>query len=100
MNTRIIKKLDNLTEEMSSTYDINKFKNAMEEHEKIIGSMIKKRPVKDVLFSNFTGSIKSLGAWGGDFILVTENEDRDTEKYFKKMGYNTVIPWKEMSLVH
>jgi transcriptional regulator of heat shock response len=33
-------------------------------------------------------------------ILVTENEDRDTEKYFKKMGYNTVIPWKEMSLVH
>ena len=79
--------------------DINKFKNAMEEHEKIIGSMIKKRPVKDVLFSNFTGSIKSLGAWGGDFILVTENEDRDTEKYFKKMGYNTVIPWKEMSLV-
>ena len=100
VNTRIIKKLDNLTEEMSSTYDINKFKNAMEEHEKIIGSMINKRPVKDVLFSNFTGSIKSLGAWGGDFILVTENEDRDTEKYFKKMGYNTVIPWKEMSLVH
>jgi mevalonate kinase len=100
VNTRIIKKLDNLTEEMSSTYDINKFKNAMEEHEKIIGSMIKKRPIKDVLFSNFTGSIKSLGAWGGDFILVTENEDRDTEKYFKKMGYNTVIPWKEMSLVH
>ena len=100
VNTRIIKKLDNLTEEMSSTYDINKFKNAMEEHEKIIGSMINKHPVKDVLFSNFTGSIKSLGAWGGDFILVTENEDRDTEKYFKKMGYNTVIPWKEMSLVH
>ena len=26
VNTRIIKKLDNLTEEMSSTYDINKFK--------------------------------------------------------------------------
>ena len=100
VNTRIIKKLDNLTEEMSSTYDINKFKNAMEEHENIIGSLINKRPVKDVLFSNFTGSIKSLGAWGGDFILVTENENRDTEKYFKKMGYNTVIPWKEMSLVY
>ncbi len=100
VNPEIIKKLDNLTEEMSSTIDINKFENAMEEHEKIIGSMINKRPIKDVLFSNFTGSIKSLGAWGGDFILVTENKDRDTEKYFKEMGYNTVIPWKEMSLVH
>jgi mevalonate kinase len=100
VNTGIIKKLDNLTKEMSSTYDINKFENAMEEHEKIIGCMINKRPIKDVLFSNFTGGIKSLGAWGGDFILVTENENRDTEKYFKKLGYNTVIPWKEMSLVH
>ena len=28
----------------------------------------------DELFSDFNGSIKSLGAWGGDFILATGNQ--------------------------
>jgi hypothetical protein len=53
--------------------------------------------VKEVLFSDFPGSIKSLGAWGGDFILVTKAGD--TVKYFERMGYTTIIPWKEMCLV-
>ena len=40
------------------------------------------------------GKIKSLGSWGGDFILVTtKNKDLT---YFKNRGLNTIIPLKEM----
>ena len=40
------------------------------------------------------GKIKSLGSWGGDFILVTtKNKDLT---YFRNRGLNTIIPLKEM----
>ena len=97
LNKSIIKKLNNLTEVISSTKNLNEFEKAIEDHEKIIGSLIDQRPIKEVLFSSFPGSIKSLGAWGGDFVLATDRGD--AVNYFKKMGYSTIIPWKEMCLV-
>ena len=40
------------------------------------------------------GKIKSLGSWGGDFILVTtKNKDLT---YFRNRGLNTIIPLKDM----
>ena len=31
--------------------------------------------IKENAFSDYFGQVKSLGAWGGDFVLVTGNED-------------------------
>ncbi len=39
----------------------------------------------DKIFLDYFGQTKSLGAWGGDFILATGN--KDTPKYFKNKGY-------------
>ncbi|MDB9721346.1 GHMP kinase, partial [Winogradskyella sp.] len=35
-----------------------------------------------------------LGAWGGDFVMVTAEED--PTDYFKSKGFNTIIPYTEM----
>lgn len=48
------------------------------------------------LFQEYPGAVKSLGAWGGDFILVTGNED--TPKFFEEKGFETVIAYKDMIL--
>ncbi len=42
------------------------------------------------------GIIKSLGAWGGDFVLAISKENPTT--YFKEKGYNTIVPYKDMIL--
>ncbi len=65
-------------------------------HEQIISSIIKQDTVKQRLFSDYFGEVKSLGAWGGDFILVTGNED--TTSYFQQKGFNTILSYKEMIL--
>lgn len=52
-----------------------------------------RKTIKQELFSDYKGSIKSLGAWGGDYILAT---GEDTENYFKQKGYVKVIPYAEM----
>ncbi|CAA0166934.1 GYDIA family GHMP kinase [Tenacibaculum maritimum] len=66
------------------------------EHEQIISGIIKLPPVKKNLFGDYFGAIKSLGAWGGDFILAIGN--KDTPSYFQKKGFNTIIPYSNMVL--
>ena len=75
----------------TSSKDINKI---IVEHERIISSIIKLNPVKNSLFSDYFGEVKSLGAWGGDFVLATGNED--TPKYFQQKGFDTIIPYSKM----
>jgi hypothetical protein len=40
--------------------------------------------------------IKSLGAWGGDFILISKTDQY--LKYFHDRGYTTVLDWDAMVL--
>jgi len=90
----IVQQIDQLTEEMIVCQNLNDFEKILQAHEEIIASAIKKEPVQKELFPDYFGQIKSLGAWGGDFILATGNEN--TSDYFRKRGYRTVIPYNEM----
>jgi len=48
------------------------------------------------LFSDFPGSIKSLGAWGGDFVLAASASP--AENYFKTRGYTTYFAYHDFIL--
>ena len=72
------------------------FEKLLFEHEQIVSKTIQLKPVQKQLFSDYFGQTKSLGAWGGDFILATGNSD--TPSYFKQKGYTTVIPYQKMVL--
>lgn len=85
-----------LTEMFLTAKDIKTFENAMLQHEGIISNVIKEKPIQKVLFSDYFGQTKSLGAWGGDFILATGN--KKTPAYFKSKGFHTVISYKDMIL--
>lgn len=92
----LIPEIHILTQEFLKADSSKSLNKIIIEHERIISSIIKQEPVKKRLFSDYFGEIKSLGAWGGDFILATGSED--SIKYFNNKGYNTVIPYKEMVL--
>ncbi|RLD85970.1 MAG: GHMP kinase [Bacteroidetes bacterium] len=85
-----------LTELFLTAKDIKTFESAMLQHEGIISNVIKEKPIQKALFSNYFGQTKSLGAWGGDFILATGN--KKTPAYFKSKGFHTVIAYKDMIL--
>ena len=63
---------------------------------KLSSKITKQPPVKSILFNDFEGAIKSLGAWGGDFIMVASKHNPSL--YFKDRGYETVIPYSKMAL--
>ena len=62
------------------------------QHEEIMQNHIGIETIKNKYFSDYTGSIKSLGAWGGDFVMATRND----KSYFLKKGYKTIFSFKEL----
>ena len=91
-----ISQISNLSKEILKATTLTDFEKKIAEHEKIISSIINVKPVKEKLFPDYLGEMKSLGAWGGDFILATGNIR--TPRYFIDKGFTTVIPYKKMVL--
>lgn len=89
-------RISEITDKMISCNSIAEFEKLIVEHEEIISKIIQNKPIKEILFTDYFGEIKSLGAWGGDFVLVTGDEK--TPKYFKEKGFEAVFPFKEMIL--
>jgi len=93
-NSHSLIEINKITSKIIVCKHLNEFETLLLQHENIISNIIKLKPIKELLFKDYTGAIKSLGAWGGDFILVTgENEAMD---YFRKKGYKTIIPFRDM----
>ena len=88
--------ISNLSEEFIKAVSAIDLGKIMEEHERVVSSIIKLKPVKTTLFQDYFGAVKSLGAWGGDFILATGNEETPT--YFKQKGFETILPYSKMVL--
>ncbi|CAL2059035.1 GYDIA family GHMP kinase [Tenacibaculum sp. 190524A05c] len=91
-----IQLISEISKNMSTVNNLSDFEQLILEHENVISSIIELPKVKDRLFSDYSGEIKSLGAWGGDFVLATGNNE--SVDYFNIKGYSTVIPYKEMVL--
>lgn len=95
-STYLIEKISALTNAILNCDNASLFSSLLEEHEDIIAQCTNQTTVKKRLFSDFNGSIKSLGAWGGDFVLaICKN---NPEAYFKSKGYHTIIPYEQMIL--
>lgn len=68
-------------------------------HEQLVSETLGMPTVQEELFSDFPGQLKSLGAWGGDFIwAVSEENDDKVREYFNGRGFGVVIGYEEMVL--
>jgi len=68
-------------------------------HEKIISKALHQEPIQSLLFSDFEGAVKSLGAWGGDFCLaVSDLEESYVKSYFEQKGLSTVLSYEQLSI--
>jgi mevalonate kinase len=88
--------INQLTKTVLKAKDEITFAEALENHERELSSILKTKTVKESLFPDFKGTIKSLGAWGGDFVLVISQNNPSS--YFISKGYSTIIPYHEMIL--
>ena len=87
-----------ITKSLVSNVSFDDFCRFMQEHESIISHCIGREPLQQH-FSDFKGTIKSLGAWGGDFFMAATDWDAEkVKRYFAGKGLMVVFGYKEMVL--
>ncbi len=94
--TRFTTEISALTRQFASVNTLDTFEELIAHHEDRVAAVLDLPPVKQQLFSDYFGAIKSLGAWGGDFVLATGNEK--TPDYFTARGFSTILSFEEMVL--
>jgi len=94
ISNSIIRKINTITDKIIASDTLDKFEYNLNQHEIILSRILQKMTVKEKFFSDFKGCVKSLGAWGGDFILATG--DKSTKKYFLDKGFKTIIPFNQI----
>ena len=88
----LISRISSITKEIIYSKTIEEFEHLLDEHEAITGQYIQSETVKSKYFSDYEGSVKSLGAWGGDFVLAT----RKNKNYFLDKGFDTILSFSEI----
>ncbi len=97
----LIQQIDQLTMRMVESQNIQAFRNVMDEHEALVSSALDLPKVKDLYFKGFDGSVKSLGAWGGDYVMaVSDLPANQVTSYFREKGFATIFSWDELILVN
>lgn len=91
-----IQKIDALTNLVIQSTTPKEFALALQQHEIEMSAVLELQTIQEVLFPDFKGIVKSLGAWGGDFVLAISKENPTS--YFNEKGYPIVVPYRDMIL--
>lgn len=94
-----ISEVNNIVEQMVLAQTSFEFMKLMVNHEMILSEILGIPSVSKERFSDFEGATKSLGAWGGDFILACSSRpETEVLAYFAQKGHQVVIPYDQMVL--
>jgi mevalonate kinase len=97
LNKDTIQRISSLSTDFIQANGIEEFIHLINEHEKLISKLVNEKTVQSTFFHDFKGAVKSLGAWGGDLVLVATNENYDfVRDYFKSKGFPIVIPYHDL----
>ncbi len=91
-----IKVVSQQTQQILNTNSLTTFKTILTEYENSLSKVLETPTIQTQLFPDFKGLVKSLGGWGGDFVLVVS--DTNPTEYFKNKGYNTILTYNQMIL--
>ncbi len=94
-----IQRMNELTMAFLTTTDFSVFEEYIRLHEAEVAKVVDLPRAKDLYFKDYWGEVKSLGAWGGDFVMVTsEKEVNTTLQYFQEKGHQTVFRYADLIL--
>ncbi len=93
---QLIQKFSEITKSIIQCNDINSFSELMNLHEKKLSQFLGLKTAKEIYFPDCPVFIKSLGAWGGDFIM--SRKFNGYQKYFKEKGFESIFTWQDLIL--
>lgn len=77
----------------AQTADIEYFEELIDAHEAHLSEILQRPTLKSLEFADYDYSIKSLGAWGGDFFMATCRNIDEARMYFIEKGKEVAFTW-------
>ncbi len=97
--TEIIEKANLLTYRMIDASSLSEFEMVLRDHEILISNLLEVPSLRQTVFSDLPGEVKSLGAWGGDFCMLTWRDDPATlSAYLKSKNLETWFNYNDIVL--
>ncbi|KPE50424.1 GYDIA family GHMP kinase [Chryseobacterium indologenes] len=90
----LILEFSDLTKKVLLCNELENFSELMMIHEHKISDFIEIPTVKEKFFADCPVFVKSLGAWGGDFVMSAKFEG--FKDYFWGKGFTSVFEWSEI----
>ncbi len=85
-----------IVQQASICQSIETWENLIDQSENLLSEILEMPKVKDLYFSDYPHAIKSLGAWGGDFVMATCRDLQTAKDYFQQHGKNVVFGYDEL----
>ncbi len=93
----MVHQVNSLTEKMVKARELEDFSMLVKDHERLIAGICGQKPVKQDRFPDFDGEVKSLGAWGGDFLMFCFKGTKiDLIDYLENKSINEVFAFDEI----
>ena len=93
-STELINDYSKLTKKIVNSQNLEEFSELMTIHEQKLSDFLETPTVKEKYFQDCPSFVKSLGAWGGDFVLASKFGDY--QDYFKQRGFSKIFSWKDL----
>ncbi|CAD7803783.1 hypothetical protein CHRY9390_01130 [Chryseobacterium aquaeductus] len=91
---KLVDEFSDLTRNILLCNELENFSELMMLHEQKISDFIEIPTVKSKFFADCPTFVKSLGAWGGDFVMSAKFEG--FKDYFWGKGFSTVYEWGDL----
>lgn len=76
--------------------EIKDFELLIDQSEEMLAQILALEPIKNSTFSDYGCSIKSLGAWGGDFFMASFRNENKAREYFSSRGYGVQFTYDQI----
>lgn len=100
--TKGIDEINRITNQTLTSASLHDFEKLMKEHDKVLSEVLGRKTLMQTDYSDYTyGIVKSLGAWGGDFMLFTLGEEYHPQvllEYLQQKHLTTIFQYKDLIL--
>jgi mevalonate kinase len=91
-----LEQMNNIVLSATNCTEIEAWENLMQQSETLVASVLNTLPIKEQMFQDYPFAIKSLGAWGGDFIMATCRDINTAKNYFLQKNMTTFFTYNEL----
>lgn len=90
----LVEEFSQLTQHVLAAESLEKFSELMVLHENKLSEFLGIETITEKYFKNCPAFVKSLGAWGGDFVMSSKFSGFET--YFREVGFSTVFGYEDL----